>query len=159
MQDSELFEQVQILQNGLVSYATGGAGFPEFTDLRQLITTHPRTRQLAPAFLRTNRDLHQFWQFIKKQSESYQGRREYLWAQFSPLLAELEGQTKTPADNYVSEVLSRFNADTVHSVWQKALDRRRDDAEGAITSARTLLETVCKHILDQTNTTYEDDWD
>ena len=156
MQDSELFEQVQTLQNGLVSNATGGAGFsnPEFKELRTLITTHPRTRNLAPAFLRTNRDLHQFWQFTKRQSESYHGRREYLWQQFSPLLSELEGQTNTPADTNVSEVLARFNADTVHVVWQKALDRKREDPEGAITSARTLLETVCKHVLDQTNISY-----
>ena len=28
------------------------------------------------------------------------------------------------------------------------LQRRFDDPDGAITAARTLLETVCKHILD-----------
>jgi hypothetical protein len=31
----------------------------------------------------------------------------------------------------------------------KALERRNADPEGAITIARTLLETVCKRILDQ----------
>jgi hypothetical protein len=161
MQDAELFEKVQMLQNGLVSYATGGGGFstPEFQQLRELVIGDSRTKTLAPSFLRTNRDLHQFWQFIKKQSSSYQGRREFLWAQFVPLLNELEGQTHTPADAHVSDVLKKFDTDTVHSVWQKALERRRDDAEGALTSARTLLETVCKHILDQSNVAYTDDWD
>jgi hypothetical protein len=42
----------------------------------------------------------------------------------------------------------------VHCI--KALDRRLDDPDGAITSARTLLETVCKRILDEAGETYSD---
>ena len=34
---------------------------------------------------------------------------------------------------------------------------RQDDPEGAITAARTLLETVCKHILDETEVDYSKD--
>jgi hypothetical protein len=33
------------------------------------------------------------------------------------------------------------------------------DHEGAITAARTLVETVCKHILDDANVTYDDNLD
>jgi len=36
------------------------------------------------------------------------------------------------------------------------LERRATDPEGAITAARTLLETVCKHILDEKGEPYED---
>ena len=35
------------------------------------------------------------------------------------------------------------------SIWEKALGRRHTDPDGAITTARTLLETVCKRILDE----------
>jgi hypothetical protein len=35
------------------------------------------------------------------------------------------------------------------------MDRRANDPEGAITLARSLLETVCKHILDDLNVTYK----
>ena len=38
----------------------------------------------------------------------------------------------------------------------KRLARRHTDPEGAITSARTLLETVCKRVLDETGTAYSD---
>ena len=38
----------------------------------------------------------------------------------------------------------------------KLLARRHTDPEGAITSARTLLETVCKRVLDETGTAYSD---
>lgn len=44
----------------------------------------------------------------------------------------------------------------IHGTWQKALERRNSDPEGAITSARTLLESVCKHILDASGGTYDD---
>src|SRR3954462_665374 len=51
----------------------------------------------------------------------------------------------------VSEALDVFNSSYMHEVWTKALARRESDPEGAVTSARTLLESVCKHILDSAN--------
>jgi hypothetical protein len=47
----------------------------------------------------------------------------------------------------------------VQAAWQKALDRRAADPEGAITAARTLLETVCKHVLDDAQVAFPDDAD
>ncbi len=41
-------------------------------------------------------------------------------------------------------------------MWSKAIARRDTDPEGAITIARTLLETVTKHILDECNEAYSD---
>jgi integrase len=48
----------------------------------------------------------------------------------------------------VSEALDAFNSSYMHDMWAKALARRATEPEAAVTSARTLLETVCKHILD-----------
>jgi hypothetical protein len=50
--------------------------------------------------------------------------------------------------------LETFDAEGVHSVWAKALARRKTDPEGAITVARTLLETVIKRILDEMEEPY-----
>lgn len=36
------------------------------------------------------------------------------------------------------------------------MDRMNEDPEGAITIARTLIETVCKHILDESGSAYDD---
>ena len=47
-----------------------------------------------------------------------------------------------PADPLISEVLISFDDSGVHHAWQKALDRRVSDPEGAIKAAKTLLETV-----------------
>jgi abortive infection Abi-like protein len=41
-------------------------------------------------------------------------------------------------------------------VWERAQERRADDPDGAIALARTLLQTVCKHILDARAVAYED---
>ncbi len=59
-----------------------------------------------------------------------------------------------PADELISKVLVSFDAQGVHDAWQKALERRQTDPAGAITAARTLLETVCKHVIDDVAGTY-----
>lgn len=77
-----------------------------------------------------------------------------IYKAFQPMLDYLEGKNKAPADEDISDVLRKFNEDGVHAVWIKALERRHTDPDGAITSARTLLETVCKHILDDMGIQY-----
>ena len=68
-------------------------------------------------------------------------------------------QPLTPSDATASAILSRIDAEHVRNAWQKALDRRGVDPEGAITVARSLLETVCKFILDEEHVTYSDTMD
>ena len=59
-----------------------------------------------------------------------------------------------PADEIISQVLNSYDEVGVHHAWRKALDRRGSDPEGAITAAKTLLETVCKHIIDDSGQSY-----
>ncbi|WP_247891815.1 abortive infection family protein [Azospirillum argentinense] len=61
---------------------------------------------------------------------------------------------EAPADAVISEALAAFDEASVHAAWTKALERRATHPEGAITSARTLLETVCKHIIEDAGGTY-----
>ena len=88
---------------------------------------------------------------------TYAERREFIWSEFGPLIDHLEGRTKKPSDSTISAKLKSFDAEGVHVIWTKALARRTSDPDGAITAARTLLETVCKHILDNAGTQYERD--
>ncbi len=64
-----------------------------------------------------------------------------------------------PPDDLISETLISFDEGGVHRAWEKALERRVSDPEGAITAAKTLLETVCKHIVDEAGGTYGDNDD
>jgi hypothetical protein len=153
----ELFDQTEVLQNLLVSQATGGnEGDAEYARLRQMVLANGALDALVPRFLRTCRNLSQFWQFIKFKFPTYAERRDYIWKEFAPMLEALERGAVAPADQIVAKTLERFDAAHVQAAWSKALERRSSDAEGAITSARTLIETVCKHILDEADMSYDD---
>lgn len=65
----------------------------------------------------------------------------------------------TPADDEISALMGRFDEAGIFALWQKALQRRHTDPDGAITIARTFLERTCKHILDEKGVAYADDAD
>jgi hypothetical protein len=158
---TELLEKVETFQNMLISYSryeSGNVDPGEFKKLREELLHDPAIKDKLPRFVRTHRDFTQFWGFIKHRSPSYEGRRQYLCGEFAPLLDFLE-HGGSPADEPVSEILSRFDVEDVHRVWTRALERRSEDPDGAITSARTLVESVCKHILDERGVIYGDDAD
>lgn len=149
------YERAEHLQNLLISHATGGASSDsDYSTLRRHFLDQPSTKDLVPRFVRTSRDLAQFWQFIKAKFAHYAERRQFLWDEFRPLLEFLERGATPPSARMISETLHKFDAENVHASWAKALDRCSADPDGAVTAARTLLETVCKHILDETKTEY-----
>jgi hypothetical protein len=149
-------ERAQSLQNILVATATGDReGGAAYKYLRTYFVNVASYNELLPSFVRTCREIGQFWQFIKEKFPSYAERRAFIWKEFAPLLDSLEGKAARPLDETISKTLLAFDPSSVHAAWQRALDRRTTDPEGAITSARTLLETVCKHILDARGVTYD----
>jgi hypothetical protein len=148
------------LQDGLIAYATGKPfEDTEYQYLRRELLANVGFKGRLPPFIRETRDLSQFWQLIKEESNNYAGRRKFIWDQFRPLIDHLEGHDLAPGIVPITATLEAFDPEHVHAVWQKALDRRINDPEGAITAARSLLETVCKHILDDANATYAEDTD
>ena len=157
---NKLAEEIEALQNALIAKATGGtADDREYQRLRILVVEDHTVLDIAPKFLRTCRNLSQFWQFIKYEYSTYAERRQYICDAFRPLLERIEGGGVTPADEGVSSTLKAFDADAVHQLWSKAMERRENDPEGAVTLARTLLESVCKHILDERAIAYKNDAD
>ena len=153
-------DRMYVLQNGLISLATGGRfehGPTVYQHLRRELLARSDLKDKIPAFVRRCRDTSQFWQFIKFEYVSYVERRQFIWGEFGPLFDYLEANERSPSVTSIGELLERFEAANIHRVWQKALDRRSDDPEGAITAARTLLESVCKHILDDAGVEYGDD--
>jgi hypothetical protein len=48
--------------------------------------------------------------------------------------------------------IERFDSEHVRVAWTKSLEKRTTDPEGAITMARTLLESACKHIHEEAGT-------
>ncbi len=139
----------------LIAAATGGSPDNQiYVELRREFMADPVIRNLLPEFVRTYRDLGAFWPYIKHEAGTYAERRGIIGAAFTPLVDHLEGRNSAPGDKVASDALETFDADGVHAVWVKALARRTTDPEGAITVARTLLETVTKRILDELGETY-----
>ena len=155
-----LLDKVELLQNQLIGQATSGGGSNEvYVRLRRELLADPTVGPKLPRYVRTCGDLGQFWQFIKPKFRSYAERREFIWNDFRPLIDEVAGVGSNPGQQVVSAALQQFDPEHVHAIWAKALERRANDPEGALTAARTLLESVCKHILDELAVAYQSDAD
>ncbi len=155
-----ILERVRMLESILVSAATGGSGEgiddAHYHFLRREFMINPEIKPLLPDFVRSYRSLAAFWPFIKNKADSYAERRQIIGTAFNELVDRLDGLDRSPGDPAISDTLLTFDTSGVHAVWSKALDRRNADPEGAITIARTLLETVIKRILDDLDEAYAD---
>jgi len=153
---SEL-ERAQFLQDTLIAFATNdniGGDQQDYEELRRHFLASPKTKSLVPDWLRARRNANEFWHFVKYEFDTYSERREFIWNQMAPLLEYCESLTQAPADSHIETELARFNVDEITHIWQKALERKIRDPEGAITIARTMLESVCKHILNKRKIEY-----
>ncbi len=151
--------QIEFLQNLLIARATGGGQHSDdstYRAIREILKSDESLFQRLPEAVRTNRSIGQFWGFIKYEFSSYADRRNFLWNEFKPIIEFLEEAGGNPAISSIEGAFEQFDAEAVHRAWNRALSRRENDPEGAITAARTLLETVCKHILDECNVKYRD---
>jgi hypothetical protein len=156
---TELLDKVERLKLILVQRATGTVGDNgDYGKLRRELLAHPRLKGKLPGFLVYCTTLSEFWGHIKEKFATYQQRRNYLRDEFLPAISMLEGSTAHPSDVTATAILATVDSEHVREAWQKALDRREADPDGAITSARTLVESVCKHILDEVGVEYGDDW-
>lgn len=146
-----------MIEGILVSRATGGQPDNQaYQHLRRELLSSPDIADLLPDFVRNHRHLDAFWPFIADKAGTYAERRQIIYGAFRALHDRLDDLDRSPSDFVTSEAIMSFDADGVQGAWAKALARRSSDPEGAITSARTLLESVCKHILEDYNVEYQD---
>lgn len=141
---------VMYFQDGLVARATGNNFEDEvYKTIRLKLLQFKQLNHLLPNWIRGHNTIDQFWSFIKGRYSTYQERREFLWDEFRPVLNYLEAKSTSPIE---TEIV--FDEVHIHTQWQKALERKQIEPEGAITAARTLIESVLKHILDEQNINY-----
>lgn len=91
---------------------------------------------------------------MKNSCNSFIECKEYIYEEFSRIFEILEDENLCSIDDLVLSSLEKLGSDHIHLTWQKALERRYTDPEGAITLARTLLESTCKYILDEYQVDY-----
>lgn len=145
-------ELVQYMQDNLVSRATGGSfDAVLYNVVRTKLLQKKEIQLLLPSWVKTNRTVEQFWAFIKGKFDNYAERRKFIWDEFTSLLNHLESISNTSVKNVIV-----FDEAFINEQWQKAIERINTDPEAAITSARTLIESVLKFILDKQNIIYND---
>ena len=155
------FEKAEYLRIILSNQSTddGPANGEHYKILRQHFLNREDTKAKVPDWVRKNRDLAQFWQFIKFKFSTYAERRKFIVEEFEPLLSYLESGQVTPHIDAVDEGLKILNSEYIGQTWSKALQRKDADPDGAITISRTLLESVLKHILEEMKVSYSKDVD
>lgn len=145
---SDRYERVLALRAGLLSHATNGSMDADvYRIIRAELIADSTVAQMLPRFLRTCQTTDDFWQHIKMEFSTYAERRAHIREVFTPLLEYLE-RAAAPGAEAITEALRSLQEGEVHRIWSKALARCENDPEGAVTAARTLLESVCMHILD-----------
>lgn len=146
------FELVQYFQDHLIMRATGDSFDKDaYAKCRIKLVENKSISHLLPKWLNNNRTIDQFWTFIKARYSTYQERREFIWSEFNNLLSHLETGRTSPLNEIIV-----FDEVHLHTLWEKALERKENDPEGAITAARTLIESVLKHILDDQSIIYNE---
>lgn len=163
MNQYTLLNKALLLRGLLIDFATGNeAEVESYAPLRSNLLSDRSTRELLPAFVVNCRDLKQFWHFIKSQFDHYAERRTFIYEEFQPLISKLELdqlEKSTPHFDLVATNLENLDSAHINELWTKAIERCVEDPEGAITAARSLLESVCKSILEDLGIGIDEKWD
>ena len=158
-----LYQDIEDLKEILTTTATSSSFTNQANDnyklLRAKLIQDTSLKPITPEFIRSTRTLTEFWDFIKQQASTYSERRELIRIALEPLCQELEICDDFPSDASINKLLDCSSYEYIHAEWKKALSRRSNDPEGAITSARTFVECVCKHILHDEGLLYKEDAD
>lgn len=165
MASSPLLAVAEDLKKLLLGHVqSGGGDEAEFTRLRRQLLAERRLEPLIPDFLKTDSTLQEIRRRAQRLEggtggnvSSYETRRDWLAAQFRPLLDDLQRPHLSSVEEVLAETLSTVDSVHVRAAWDKALERRAADPDGAITIARSLVEAVCKHVLGAGNYTNKDE--
>lgn len=155
-----LFDCAIHLRNNIIGLTTKGGSDHQYQLARTKLMLDTAAKRLVPDFVRysNNADsLTSTLACVASGSGSWALRREHVTNAFIPLLKHLE-TGGSAADEIVSNGLKSYDAPAIQAVWSKALDRRMLDPEGAVTAASTLLEEVCKHIIEDSGKTWNPKW-
>lgn len=161
MKNIELYKMVKLLHDVLVAVSTGKSYddaemISNYQTSRKVLIQNRSISNLIPDFVKKYRELPAFWGYIKNKPGGYADRRRYLGEVFAPLFDYLDkNEDAVPIDSIMANATD-ITSEYVREIWDKAIERRETDPEGAITAARTLLEATCKYILDKQSSQYDD---
>ena len=131
-----------------------------YVELRRVMMRDLALKPLLPAYVQEHRDLGHLWPYLEDVGPKGELRRQHVRSTMTPLFDRLGATASAnPADSSAADRLQGVETAAVYALWQRALERRHTDPEGAIASARMLLETVCRHVLDERGVSYAETLD
>lgn len=152
----ETRQRIERMQDLTIKFATSThIEYEDWEDARNDLMSDPKVQRMLPDWLVRCRYAGQFWDFISSEYGTYKERRRFIWDEFGKLLGYVDRHGVNPVSISVDSLLEDFAEWAVDEIWDKCLDRKETDPEGAITSARSLLETVCEHILEELGVDYD----
>ena len=156
----DLFECAIHLKNNIIGLTTEGGSDAAYRLCRTQLMGDATSKRLLPKFVRHSNDAASVKAALSSVASgpgSWGVRRTHVIDSFLPLLNFLETGGGA-ADATITNVLTSYDAPAVQTVWAKALERRTNDPEGAVTAASTLLEEVCKHIIEDSGGDWSEKW-
>ena len=124
----------------------------KFTTLRRYFSKSSKYKNYIPQWMNSLFTLGMFWNFIQPKFAHYRERRNFLREELTPLINYCNEQVSILETQ--SGIITDFNSNTIRENWTNMLNRVENDPKGAITLARSLLESACKHILDDLQESY-----
>lgn len=156
----DLFECAIFLRDNIIGLTTEGGSDAAYKLARKRLMEDAAAKRLLPRFVLFSIDaasLRSSLSSVASGSGSWAIRRGHVVDAFVPLLTFLESGGGA-ADAAITDGLYVYDAPAVQAFWAKALERRITDPEGAVTAASTLLEEVCKHIIEDSGAHWEAKW-
>lgn len=156
----DLFECALHIRNNILGLTTDGGVDAEYGPVRMKLMDDVSCKHLLPNFVRHSSDagsVRVALSTVASGRGSWALRRKHVTEAFEPLLLFLE-TGGSAADSTITGALTIYDAPAVQAFWAKALDRRATDPEGAVTAASTLLEEVCKHIIEDSGDVWDKKW-
>jgi len=143
------------LQAQLIDAATYATSInqDQYSRAREALLADPALAHVLPTWLKSHRELEHFRNLAQTKG-GYRDRREFVRLALVEAF-DLAENDATPTATETAATLRALSSAEVERVWRLALERKERDPDGALTLARTLLETVIKHILDDDGVAYD----
>lgn len=127
----------------------------DFAICRRIILEDQRIEDLIPVYIKLCRSPDEFRSWFQDSFDRYKERRNHISSTINPILERLD-MLKKKHSSVSGDAIEKVDNPHIRDYWEKAKKRLGDDPDGALTAARSLLESVCKHILDDLSVDYNE---
>lgn len=150
----EIITDVESIKLTMISHVTEEAqSNSDYQHLRQKLINNEILKEILPEIVFSCQNLSKVKSKMQEKSPRWEPRRQYIRDEFERTLSLLKS-TVDAAPIKLAEKICKFGSVAITDEWKKAIYRKNTDPAGSITIAKTLLESVCKHILEKTGKNY-----